>query len=297
MQRPKPLVYFVVGSLVLILLRLALGVALSLPVEDAWPLIRRGAQVVLGVIILTVLYRNLYRTVPDGYAGVIWSNQRRSCAAFPPKDSVLVWPWDKLELYDLREKHLDLTLKCHTKDRISVSIKISLRWQVNYPELLAYLNMGIDGPKVLERLISEQLLHDVITRNLDEVQRDLPILTFHLERRLCWHPYGARMYGIIVQEPHITALVLPAGITALAEQLRQHTMERQLASHQRLIGYADRIIDAQARAHALLALDQVSDDLPRTVECAEVLELARRPANGCDPPNPPNAPKPPDEHK
>jgi hypothetical protein len=83
------------------------------------------------------------------------------------------------------------------------------------------------------------------------------------------------MFGIVVHDPAITSLTLPPGITALAEQAKQHELERQAARHRRLIGAGDRLIDAQARAGELLTLAQVIDDIPRALEFAEVLEIVK----------------------
>jgi regulator of protease activity HflC (stomatin/prohibitin superfamily) len=262
----------------LLLAHIALPSIFSFPPDPPLLILEKVAEIALGFTFLVIGYFILFKSVPDGHIGLIWGRRHRTCHAFPGQNRVYVWPWEHFELYDLREKQLDLSFDCVTRDHIKVTLSVNLRWQVDAHQLETYLNMGIDGSKMLERFIGMCLMHDVITRTLDVLQDDLRILTFHLVRLLTWHPfspYSVDQFGIIVREPRISALTLPAGITALAEQAKAHQLERAVALHRRLIAYADRVADAQSRAQQLFTLCQVIGDTHTTVEFTEVLELIR----------------------
>jgi hypothetical protein len=232
------------------------------------------------VVMLLVVYRMLYKEVPEGYAGIIRSALQQSTTVYAAGSNALVLPWEKLVLHDVREKHLDLVIPCVTKDRIRVTIGVSLRWQIDQWQLPRYLSLGIEGPKILQRLVATRLACDVADRALDLVQHDLRLLAFHLEHHVGQHPYGATMYGMIVQEPMITALTLPDELTVTAEKTRQLKMERLIAASRQHIGYRDRVTEAQARAEEILTLGQAVQRVShRAVEYAETLEKARHPGS------------------
>ncbi len=227
-------------------------------------------------IAIRVMYRWLYRTVPDGYVGVLVSVDGDSIRLLQGTP-VLVWPWEKFEKRDIREKHYTHTFDCVTGDHIRVALRINLRWQIDHEQLESFFNLGIDAPQLLEKLVGAQLAFEVFSRPLYKLQEDQHFIQFHLERHLGWYPYSASLHGLIVQEPRILSISLPAAITSVAEQAERNRLEQEIARGMRVINYYNRLIETQALAQELQTLDHVIQVAsPRAVDFTETLQLARR---------------------
>ena len=106
-----------------------------------------GVSVVLMVALLTatVLYPYVVITVPSGQVGVLWKRFNgfdAYCWCFVGRGTILdprelrdeglhiVWPWDKLFLYDLRLHSTTQTYNAISKDGVSVAAQISIRFQL-----------------------------------------------------------------------------------------------------------------------------------------------------------------------
>ena len=106
-----------------------------------------GISVVLMVMLLsaTVLYPYVVITVPSGQVGVLWKRFNgfdAYCWCFVGRGTILeprelrdeglhiVWPWDKLFLYDLRLHSTSQTFNAISKDGVSVAAQISIRFQL-----------------------------------------------------------------------------------------------------------------------------------------------------------------------
>ncbi len=275
--RLHPLLYFLFGAPTLAGIALAVLVVLQLPFSQALALLGTLIACAAFALILIAGYRLLYKRVPERYAGVIWKNQRRECVIFPGGSRALVLPWEKLELIDLREKLFDHVFNCVTRDRVRVAIRVTARWQIDERYLQNYLCIGIDPPAVLEQLIGACLNYDVISRSLEQTQDDARMIAFHIDRRVGDYLYGAPLFNLILDHTRIVSITLPAGITAVAEQARQLDLERQLARHQRLVEFANRMAETQANTQELRALDATLQDVsPVALTYAGLLQLTRQ---------------------
>src|SRR5271170_4549569 len=106
-----------------------------------------GFSVTLLVVLLAtvVLWPYMVITVPSGQVGVLWKRFNGVdlyCLCWVGRGTVLapselreeglhvIWPWDKLYLYDLRLQSATETYNAISKDGVSVTAQISVRYQL-----------------------------------------------------------------------------------------------------------------------------------------------------------------------
>ena len=117
------------------------------PRRTPWRFLRRhlpGFSVTLMVALLAaiVLYPYIIITVPSGQVGVLWkrfNGYDLYCWCFVGRGTLLdpqelrdeglhiIWPWDKLYLYNLRLQSTNKTYNAITKDGVSVAAQINIR--------------------------------------------------------------------------------------------------------------------------------------------------------------------------
>jgi regulator of protease activity HflC (stomatin/prohibitin superfamily) len=131
-----------------------------------------GVSVILLVAMLTatVLYPYVVITVPSGQVGVLWKRFNGFdfyCWCFVGRGTILdprqlrneglhiVWPWDKLFLYDLRLHSTTQTYNAISKDGVSVVAQISIRFQLTHNSV-GVLHKFI-GPDYLGSIVSPEI--------------------------------------------------------------------------------------------------------------------------------------------
>ncbi len=131
-----------------------------------------GLSVALMVTFLTatVLYPYVIITVPSGTVGVLWKRFNgfdSYCWCFVGRGTILdprelrdeglhvIWPWDKLFLYNLRLQSSTQTYNAISKDGVSVGIQINIRFQL-FHNPIAVLHKFI-GPEYLTSVISPEI--------------------------------------------------------------------------------------------------------------------------------------------
>ena len=131
-----------------------------------------GASVALMVVLLLgfVLYPYMVVTVPSGQVGVLWkrfSGPGIYCWCILSRGTVLdpveirneglhlLWPWDKLFFYDLRLQSTTDKYNAITKDGVSVTAEINIRYQLNH-DSAAVLHKFI-GPGFVKVLLSPEI--------------------------------------------------------------------------------------------------------------------------------------------
>jgi regulator of protease activity HflC (stomatin/prohibitin superfamily) len=129
-------------------------------------------SVVLMVMMLTatVLYPYVIITVPSGQVGVLWKRFNGFdgyCWCFVGRGTILdpkqlrneglhiVWPWDRLFLYDLRLHSTTQTYNAISKDGVSVAAQISIRFQLVHNSI-GVLHKFI-GPAYLQSVVSPEI--------------------------------------------------------------------------------------------------------------------------------------------
>lgn len=138
-----------------------------------------GVSVLLMVAMLagTVLYPYVVITVPSGQVGVLWKRFNGFdfyCWCFVGRGTILdpkqlrneglhiVWPWDRLFLYDLRLHSSTQTYNAISKDGVSVNAQISIRFQ------LLHNSIG-----VLHKFIGPEYLASVVSPEIGSVAREV----------------------------------------------------------------------------------------------------------------------------
>jgi regulator of protease activity HflC (stomatin/prohibitin superfamily) len=131
-----------------------------------------GVSVILlaAMLTATVLYPYVVITVPSGQVGVLWKRFNgfdMYCWCFVGRGTILdpkqlrdeglhvVWPWDKLFIYNLRLQSTPQTYNAISKDGVSVAVQVSIRFQLLHNSV-AVLHKFI-GPAYLESVLSPEI--------------------------------------------------------------------------------------------------------------------------------------------
>lgn len=122
------------------------------------------------LLMATLLFPYVVITVPSGSVGVLWkrfNGYDLYCWCFVGRGTILdprelrdeglhiIWPWDKLYIYTLRLQSATQTYNAITRDGVSVTAQINVRFQLlhNY---VAVLHKFI-GPQYLASVIEPEL--------------------------------------------------------------------------------------------------------------------------------------------
>jgi prohibitin 2 len=126
--------------------------------------------VMLCLLVVVVLWPYVVITVPSGRVGVLWKRFNGLdlyCWCWVGRGTVLdprelreeglhiIWPWDKLYLYDLRLQSNTQTYNAISKDGVSVGAEISVRYQLLHNSV-AVLHKFI-GPGYLNSVIAPEI--------------------------------------------------------------------------------------------------------------------------------------------
>ena len=118
-------------------------------------------SLILMVVLLLgiVLYPYVVVNVPSGHVGVLWKRFKGGTVLDPRqlKDEGLrlVWPWDRLFLYDLRLQSTTDTYNAISKDGISLTATISIRFRLKH-DAIPQLHQAI-GPDYLSSLVRPEV--------------------------------------------------------------------------------------------------------------------------------------------
>ena len=158
-----------------------------------WRLIGRHlpsftVAVLVSMLAATVLFPYVVITVPSGQVGVLWkrfNGYDLYCWCFVGRGTILdprelreeglhiVWPWDKLFLYDLRLQSTTQTYNAISKDGVNVIVQVSIRYQLLHNSVGVlhkfigpdYLNTVV-GPEIgsqTRQVVSEYTAQQVYT--------------------------------------------------------------------------------------------------------------------------------------
>ncbi|MEA2882038.1 MAG: hypothetical protein QOH32_1294 [Bradyrhizobium sp.] len=124
----------------------------------------------VGTLILAVVYPYVVVTVPTGHVGVLWKRLGGLgvyCWCVVNRGTVLdprelrdeglhiIWPWDKLYLYDLRLQTVTQTYNAISRDGVSLTASISVRFQLKHNSV-AQLHKFI-GPDYMELVVRPEI--------------------------------------------------------------------------------------------------------------------------------------------
>ena len=126
-----------------------------------------SVTVLVALLAMVVLWPYMIITVPSGHVGVLWKRFNGIdlyCFCWVGRGTVLdprelreeglhlIWPWDKLYQYDLRLQSSTQTYNSISKDGVSVTAQISVRYQLMHNSI-AVLHKFI-GPGYLDSVIN-----------------------------------------------------------------------------------------------------------------------------------------------
>ena len=129
-----------------------------------------SVSLLVALLVATILFPCVVITVPSGMVGVLWkrfNGYDLYCWCFVGRGTILdprelrdeglhiVWPWDKLYIYSLRLQSSTQTYNAITKDGVSVTAQINMRFQLlhNY---VAVLHKFI-GPQYLASVVDPEI--------------------------------------------------------------------------------------------------------------------------------------------
>lgn len=153
--------------------------------------------VMMALLIVVVLWPYVVITVPSGKVGVLWKRFNGVdiyCWCWVGRGTVLdprelreeglhiIWPWDKLYLYDLRLQSSTQTYNAISKDGVNVGAQISVRYQLLHNSVAVlhkfigpdYMNSVI-GPEIgsqARQVISQYTAQEVYTSR-DTIQQQI----------------------------------------------------------------------------------------------------------------------------
>jgi regulator of protease activity HflC (stomatin/prohibitin superfamily) len=147
-----------------------------------WRFLRRhipalSVTLMAALLIFLVLYPFIIITVPSGMVGVLWkrfNGYDLYCWCFVGRGTLLdprelrdeglhiIWPWDKLYLYNLRLQSTTKVYNAITKDGVNVAAQINIRFQLLH-----------DHVGVLHKFIGPNYLASVVDPEIGSRARDV----------------------------------------------------------------------------------------------------------------------------
>jgi regulator of protease activity HflC (stomatin/prohibitin superfamily) len=129
-----------------------------------------SATLLLAILVAIVLWPYMVINVPSGQVGVLWKRFNGFdlyCVCWVGRGTVLdprelreeglhlVWPWDKLYLYDLRLQSSNETFNAISSDGVNVKAQISVRYQLRH-DSIAVLHKFI-GPGYMTSVLAPEI--------------------------------------------------------------------------------------------------------------------------------------------
>lgn len=107
----------------------------------------------VGVLLFLYFAPSIVIFIPAGQGGVLWKRFHQGTQMGPalPEGVHVIFPWDRIEIYDLRLQEDTRSYSAIANDGLNVSIEITVRYRP-YAESLAALHKHI-GPRYLEVLL------------------------------------------------------------------------------------------------------------------------------------------------
>jgi len=129
-----------------------------------------SVAVLVAMLAATILFPYVVITVPSGQVGVLWkrfNGYDLYCWCFVGRGTILdprelrdeglhiIWPWDKLYLYDLRLQSTSQTYNAISKDGVNVTVQVSIRFQLLHNSI-GVLHKFI-GPDYLASVVAPEI--------------------------------------------------------------------------------------------------------------------------------------------
>jgi regulator of protease activity HflC (stomatin/prohibitin superfamily) len=154
----------------------------TLPTNPAgkWPRFveHRLPSIVLSLLIATlitvVILPHVLVTVPSGHVGVLWKRFDHGTVLDPRQlrgeGLHLIWPWDRLFLYDLRVKSLTETYNAISKDGVSLKATLNIRYRLQRNSIPAVQKaIGPDYVELLTPQVASEMRQVVSEYTAEQV--------------------------------------------------------------------------------------------------------------------------------
>jgi len=176
------------------------------------------------IVLVAYLAPSIFIAVHPGEAGVLWRRfwgGTESGRSFG-EGTVVIFPWDKLYVYDLRLQHVRSQTTVHSSDGLALEVTVSGRFRVD-PGRLPRLHAEV-GPGYVAKLVDPELLASVravFGRYRAEVvyasSEDGLLAALHQD-------FAARLerVGLVQGDVQLERVVLPVAV--------QDAIQRKLAS-------------------------------------------------------------------
>ena len=244
-----------------------------------------GALIVLFVFV--VFWNRIVISVHSGQSGVLWKRFAGTVVDSTFEEGTyLIFPWDKMYIYDVRVQKVDRTVKALSKDGLEVSLDITIRFDP-VDKLTSRLHQQV-GPDYVETVIVPEVVSAVRAEigqwkpnELYEQEKEgSRSPTQRVQRRITRDAaLRVRRRYVIIDDVLIRTLTLPALVTqaiqrkfeqeqAMEEYVYRIDKEKQEARRKSI--EAEGIRDFQAKI-----TDGISDKYLQWRGIEATLELAR----------------------
>jgi regulator of protease activity HflC (stomatin/prohibitin superfamily) len=255
----------------------------------------------VGILIFLYFAPSIVVFIPAGHGGVLWKRFHEGTQMAPalPEGVHVIFPWDKIEIYDLRLQEDTRSYSAIANDGLNVSIEITVRYRP-YAEMLAALHKNV-GPRYLEVLLVPEVgsvSREIVSRfKADELyaHRRLRVQTETYEQvadRVMYaqligaenvpKPDGRTKTGyLLIQDILIRNVSLPEAIMASIErkiQQDQAAQEYQFRLQRELFESQRKQLEGQGiRAFQETVQANLTDNYLRWRGIEATLELAHSP--------------------
>jgi prohibitin 2 len=111
----------------------------------------------VGLFLFVFFFHNIFVTIPPGHGGVMWYRFLGGTRIDSDlgEGTKLIFPWDRVYVYDLRVRQATETLDVLTKEGLQISVGATLRYRVN-PKAMGTIN-ALAGPQFIDTLITPSI--------------------------------------------------------------------------------------------------------------------------------------------
>src|SRR5438445_2415402 len=200
----------------------------------------------VATLVAVVLYPHVVVTVPSGSVGVLWKRFAGGTVLDPRrlKDEGLhlIWPWDRLFLYDLRLQSFTESYTAISSDGVSLTASVVVRFRLqrdavpvlhqaigpNYEQVLVQPGIGSLARQVIAEYTAEQAYSTARQEIQDKIRS---LVEERLSQKMMEHE-GEESYRVSMRDTVILSDILVAGMelpAAIVGSINRKTEQYYLA--------------------------------------------------------------------
>lgn len=195
------------------------------------------------IVLFAVVFfwRHIVHTINPGEAAVMWKRfTGTEIDRVYLEGTHVIWPWNKLYVYDLRVQKIDSEVPVLSTDGLEIEIDVAIRFR---PEerTLPQLHQNV-GPDYAERIVIPQVVSAV--REVFGKYRPEQLYTLRTEdvhdQLLARAAKGIREKFLLIDDVIISRIELPESV--------QNAIQAKLAQEQEALAYEYRLVTEQREA-------------------------------------------------